>query len=142
MNISVPTSVLYDFWFLKWFHNFWNAQATGYFITCETIAFGDSIPGINEFTDLPGIAKQIHELTGALCKSVKKFRFAPGMLVLGGKQIYNIKQNSDMVEYGILGTFWQPYSTEHWIGIHICYSYLTPETDTRNNSMFARIVFI
>ena len=34
---------------------------------CKTTEFRDSIPGINEFTDLPGIVKQICELNDALC---------------------------------------------------------------------------
>ena len=42
--------------------NYW-----GYLIICKTTEFRDSIPGINEFTDLPGIVKQIRELTDTLC---------------------------------------------------------------------------
>ena len=34
-----------------------------YSTICETIEFGDSIPGINDFMYLPGIAKQILEFT-------------------------------------------------------------------------------
>ena len=118
--------------------NYW-----GYLTICKTTEFRDSIPGINEFTDLPGIVKQIRELTDALCgrsdlirvrftdvrghlysgtvaaqgsnsvpgcaftnekymhifrrgKSIKKFIHAPGMLVLEGKRIYNMWQESGM----------------------------------------------
>ena len=118
--------------------NYW-----GYLTICKTIEFHDSIPGINEFTDLPGIVKQICELTDALCgrsdlirvrftdvrgdlysgtvaaqgsnsvpgwtftnekymhifrrgKSMRKFLPAPGMLVLEGKRIYNMWQESGM----------------------------------------------
>ena len=39
----------------------------GYLTICETIEYRDSIPGINDFTDLPGIAKQIRALNDAPC---------------------------------------------------------------------------